>query len=101
MLYDLLNARVVCWVRPQVIEQVSIYQGFYREGRILESTKQRVIVLESGSKTQYDVEFRKRQNVRNNVHSIASFEIHARTIPGAKFVNYYFENGQFSHKTRL
>jgi hypothetical protein len=98
----MLNARVFCFLDGFRMETVDVSASWYQQGKVVQSDKQHAIVLEDGYRVQYRIEQKKRNNIKNDVHSLLWFEKHARTIRGARYVNYYHKTTRvFSHRQNL
>jgi len=97
-----LTGIVICWINGMVVDGFDRSSQWYVEGKVLQSGTGHVIVMENGHQVHYDISFRKRRGITNRPASLFNFEKHARTIPGAKYINYYFADTRtYSHRKYL
>jgi hypothetical protein len=83
------HAIVVCWINPVIVqENVSPYR--YQDKQVLYSDKIKTVVYENGNRVEYTNQFcGPYHNVKYSQAGITKFETFARTLPGARKVNYY------------
>lgn len=80
---------IVLWLNASLMEAVDMTKPWNQEGKLLQSERHFVIVIENGWKVRYDVQLRPRHNVRNTPGGLKSIEAHARSLVGARAINFY------------
>lgn len=86
------DVNIVLWLNSSPIEPVDMSRQWNQEGKVLVSERHYVIVIEQGWKVRYDVQLRPRHNVPNTPSGLAKIVKHAKTLPGARAINFYNPN---------
>ena len=86
------NVDIVLWLNASRIEAVDTSKPWNKEGRLLQSERKFVIVIENGYKVWYEVQLRPRHNIPNNESGLRKIIAHARSLPGARAINFYNPN---------
>ena len=83
---------IVLWLNSSPIKQVDTSTWWYNEGKVLQSERHFVIAVEQGWEVRYDVQLRPRHNIPNTPNGLRKIEKHARSLPGARAINFYNPN---------
>jgi hypothetical protein len=89
----LLNAIVICFINPVRGEYLGD-RSWYVEGKVVFADKTRAIVNWKGYKTEFVVKGCSYHNITNKSAPIDRFLNFARTLPGARHVNFYDAQGR-------